>query len=84
MAGLALLSTAFAYVLYFRILSTAGATNLALVTFLIPPSAMFLGVLVLDETLTAKQLLGMAVIGAGICAIDGRVFGFWNRRQKPT
>lgn len=59
--------------LYFRILSGAGATNLALVTFLIPLSAILLGSLVLGERLEAKQLIGMALIGADLAAIDGRL-----------
>ena len=79
LAGLTVLSTAFAYFLYFRILSTAGATNLALVTFIIPPSAILLGVMVLGEVLTWNQIAGMAVIGAGLAAIDGRIFGLWRR-----
>ncbi|MFN0313604.1 MAG: DMT family transporter [Burkholderiales bacterium] len=70
--GLALLSTALAYILYFRILASAGATNLLLVTFLIPVSAIFLGVLVLGETLQPKHLIGMLLIGLGLAAIDGR------------
>ena len=70
--GIALLSTALAYILYFRILQTAGATNLLLVTFLIPVSATLLGSMVLGETLQAKHLLGMALIGCGLAAIDGR------------
>jgi len=70
--GLALLSTALAYVLYFRILATAGATNLLLVTFLIPVSAIVLGVVVLDEALTPAHLAGMVLIGIGLAAIDGR------------
>ena len=73
-AGIAALSTALAYVLYFRILSTAGATNLLLVTFLIPVSAILLGWLVLDERLDARHFAGMALIGAGLAAIDGRPF----------
>ncbi len=76
--GVALLSTALAYVLYFRILATAGATNLLLVTFLIPVSAILLGVLVLGETLRAEHLIGMALIGLGLAAIDGRL---WRRRR---
>jgi drug/metabolite transporter (DMT)-like permease len=60
-------------VLYLRILSGAGATNLALVTFLIPVSAILLGSLVLGERLEAKQLIGMALIGADLAAIDGRL-----------
>lgn len=71
--GLALLSTALAYVLYFRILAAAGAVNLLLVTFLIPPSAIVLGAIVLQEALQATDLLGMALIGGGLAAIDGRL-----------
>lgn len=70
--GLAALSTALAYIFYFRILATAGATNLLLVTFLIPVSAILLGVLFLDEVLLAKHFAGMAMIGFGLMTIDGR------------
>lgn len=70
--GVAALSTALAYVLYFRILATAGATNLLLVTFLVPVSAIFLGTLFLGEALLARHFAGMALIGAGLAAIDGR------------
>lgn len=73
-AGLALIATAFAYVLFFRILSTAGATNLALVTFLVPVSAILLGVLFLDEMLLARHIAGMVLIGLGLAAIDGRAW----------
>lgn len=72
--GIALLSTALAYLIFFRILSSAGATNLALVTFLIPVSAILLGSLVLGEQLEAKHLIGMAMIAGGLVAIDGRLF----------
>ncbi len=71
--GLAALSTALAYVLYFRILATAGATNLLLVTFLLPVSAILLGALVLGERLDPRHFAGMALIGGGLAAIDGRV-----------
>ncbi len=71
--ALALFSTSLAYVLYFRILATAGATNLLLVTFLIPVSAILLGAVFLDERLTAMQFAGMALIAAGLAAIDGRL-----------
>lgn len=72
LVGLALLSTAIAYIIYFRILQTAGATNLLLVTFLIPVSAILLGTFVLGEMLQPKHLMGMALIGVGLAAIDGR------------
>lgn len=73
-AGLAVLSTALAYILYFRILARAGATNLLLVTFLIPVSAILLGSLVLGERLEWTHVFGMALIGLGLAAIDGRLF----------
>jgi drug/metabolite transporter (DMT)-like permease len=77
--GLAALSTALGYILYFRILATAGATNLLLVTFLIPVSAIMLGALVLDERLSMQHFLRMALIGAGLAAIDGRLLRLIRR-----
>lgn len=82
-AGLAVLSTALAYVLYFRILATAGATNLLLTAFLIPVSAIALGSLVLGERLAPMHFAGMALIGAGLCVIDGRPYRHWRRRSVP-
>ena len=79
LAGLALVSTSIAYILYFRILQTAGATNLLLVTFLIPVSAILLGTFVLGETLQLKHLMGMALIGVGLAAIDGRPWWMLTR-----
>jgi drug/metabolite transporter (DMT)-like permease len=76
LVGLALLSTALAYVLYFRILAAAGATNLLLVTFLIPLTAILLGAVVLGERLEPRQFAGMALIGLGLALIDGRIAGF--------
>ena len=81
-AGLALLSTSLAYILYFRILATAGATNLLLVTFLIPVSAIILGAAFLAERLEANHFIGMAVIGIGLAAIDGRLFKLLPRLGK--
>lgn len=72
--GLALLSSALAYILFFRILETAGATNLMLVTILIPPSAILLAALVLGEQLAVRHFWGMVLIGLGLLAIDGRLW----------
>ena len=72
-AGLALLSTALAYIIYFRILATAGATNLLLATLLIPATAVLLGVAVLDERLDLQHFAGMALLACGLAVIDGRV-----------
>ena len=71
--GLALLATAFAYILFFRILASAGAVNLMLVTFLIPVSAILLGSAFLGESLAPMDFGGMALIGLGLAAIDGRL-----------
>ena len=79
--GVAALSTALAYILYFRILATAGATNLLLVTMLIPVSAIVLGTGFLGEVLEAKHIAGMVLIGLGLAAIDGRPWR-WLRRQS--
>ncbi len=82
--GVGLLSTALAYVLYFRILAAAGATNLLLVTFLIPVSAILLGVLVLGETLLPRHFLAMALIGVGLACIDGRLPRLLLQRQREV
>jgi drug/metabolite transporter (DMT)-like permease len=73
MFGLAVLCTSFAYILYFRILERAGATNISLVTFLVPISAIILGVLVLGEQIYIKEIIGMTLIGVGLAIIDGRL-----------
>lgn len=77
--GLALISTSAAYILYFRLLASAGAINLLLVTFLIPVSAILLGAVFLGERLESAHFLGMALIGLGLSAIDGRL---WRRRRS--
>lgn len=76
LAGLALLSTALAYVLYFRILAAAGPTNLLLVTFLIPVTAIGLGALILGERLEPQQFAGMLLIGLALALLDGRLRRF--------
>ncbi|MCW5707082.1 DMT family transporter [Shinella sp.] len=81
--GLAFLATALAYVIFFRILATAGATNLMLVTFLIPVSAILLGALVLGEVLASKHFAGMALIAVGLAAIDGRLLRMVMEKRRP-
>lgn len=73
LAGLGLLSTAFAYLLYFRLLASAGPVNLLLVTLLIPVSAALLGAAVLGEALAPRHALGMAAVAGGLALIDGRL-----------
>lgn len=71
--------TAFAYLLYFKILAQAGASNLSLVTFLIPPSAMVMGVLFLKEKVTTSDLLGILLILTGMTIATG----LYKRFLKP-
>ena len=82
-AALGPFSTAIAYILYFRLIDTAGATNAILVTFLVPATAILLGALFLGEALALRHFLGMGLIGVGLAAIDGRVFA-WRRRPTPA
>ena len=79
--SLAAFSTVLAYILFFRILSSAGATNVVLVTFLVPITASLLGWLVLDEQLYIEHFIGMAFIGLGLASIDGRP---WRYAKKLT
>ena len=74
--GLALLSTSIAYIIYFYILAKSGATNLLLVTFLIPVSALILGMVFLGERLAPLHFAGMTLIAIGLVAVDGRLLKF--------
>lgn len=71
--ALALVSTAFAYILFFRLIATTGATNASLVTLLVPPSAILLGIIFLGERLEAAEWAGMLVIAIGLLILDGRL-----------
>ncbi|ASY63723.1 Permease of the drug/metabolite transporter (DMT) superfamily [Sinorhizobium sojae CCBAU 05684] len=78
--GLAFVSTAYAYILFFRIMAEAGATNTSLVTLLVPPSAILLGYLFLGERLQPIDFAGMALIAAGLAVLDGRIL----RPRRPA
>ena len=82
--ALALMCTAFGYVLYFRLIDSAGATNALLVTLLVPPVAILLGGLFLGETLAPQDFVGLALIALGLAAIDGRLLkALAGRRPLP-
>jgi drug/metabolite transporter (DMT)-like permease len=72
--GLAALSTALAYIVFFQILRRSGATNVMLVTLLIPVTAILLGYLVLGERISLREMSGALVIGSALLLIDGRAF----------
>ena len=71
--GLAALSTALAYIVFFQILRRSGSTNVMLVTLLIPVTAILLGYLVLGESVSLREMIGALVIGSALLLIDGRV-----------
>lgn len=71
--ALAILATAFGYILYFGLIRSAGATNASLVTLIVPVSAILLGTLFLGERLETFELAGMALIATGLLTIDGRL-----------
>jgi drug/metabolite transporter (DMT)-like permease len=77
--GLASLSTALAYIVFFQILRRSGATNVMLVTLLIPVTAILLGWLVLGEPISAREIAGAAVIGSALLVIDGRAVRMLQR-----
>lgn len=71
---IALVNTALAYVLYYRMIANVGATYMSLVTLLIPPIALLLGAVFLDEAVTLQAVTGMAIIGLGLAATNERLF----------
>lgn len=79
-AALALACTAFAYVLYFRVIETSGATNALLVTLVVPPVAILLGAVFMGETLAPQDFAGLAMIALGLAAIDGRLLSLLSAR----
>lgn len=79
--ALAIFCTALGYVLYFRLIEHAGATNALLVTLLVPPVAILLGGLFLAETLAPQDFVGLGLIAVGLAAIDGRLLGLFSRRR---
>ncbi|OJU06807.1 MAG: ABC transporter permease [Rhizobiales bacterium 65-79] len=79
--ALGLLSTALAYILYFNLINSAGATNASLVTLVVPVGAILLGALFLGETLDGYELAGIGLIGLGLLTIDGRILGLARARE---
>jgi drug/metabolite transporter (DMT)-like permease len=71
--ALSVVCSAFAYILYFRIIERAGATNALLVTLLTPPIAIGLAAIFLGEQLGPQHFIGLGLIALGLAAIDGRL-----------
>ncbi|WP_271590836.1 DMT family transporter [Bradyrhizobium sp. CCBAU 53415] len=82
--GLAALSTALAYIVFFQIIRRSGASNVMLVTLLIPVTAILLGWLALGEPISMREIVGAIIIGSALLVIDGRAFGLLRRgAQAP-
>ena len=78
LAGIGLLSTSVAYLIFFAIVRRAGGSNVMLVTLMIPPSAILLGVAILDEPVSAEQIGGLVLIAMALLTIDGRLLRRWR------
>lgn len=82
--ALGVFCTALAYLMYFRILKTAGSLNITLVTFLMPVGALLLGVILLDEEIGMSVLAGMALIAGGLACIDGRLLRLLRKPEAAV
>jgi drug/metabolite transporter (DMT)-like permease len=82
--ALAVFGTALAYIVFFQILVQAGASNVMLVTLLIPVTAMLLGSVFLGEAIKMKEVIGACVIGIGLLFIDGRIVDRLMPRRNPA
>ena len=78
LAGIGLLSTSVAYLIFFAIVRRAGGSNVMLVTLMIPPGAILLGVAILDEPVSAEQIGGLVLIAMALLTIDGRLLRRWR------
>jgi len=84
MLGIGFLSTTLAFFLYFRVLQTAGASNVVLVTFLVPVSASGLGIVFLGEELAVQHITAYLLIAAGLAVIDGRIVAKLGRLRLKS
>lgn len=75
----AVVATAGAYLLYYRVLAMAGSGNLMLVTLLVAPVAITLGAVVRGEALSPNALAGFALLALGLIILDGRI---WTRIRR--
>ncbi len=82
--GLASLSTALAFIIFFQIVIRSGASNVMLVTLLVPVSAILLGYFILDERIEGREIIGALVIGSALLVMDGRVFRLFSRSGVGT
>jgi drug/metabolite transporter (DMT)-like permease len=82
-AVLGILGTAVALLFFYRMLSSYGATRSSLVTYLLPPTALIYGTLILDEPITLNAILGLILILAGV-ALGSGLLRFPRREPVPA
>ncbi len=80
----AVVATAIAYMLYYRVLAMAGSGNLMLCTLLVAPVAIILGAVVLGEALPLRAYIGFAILALGLVILDGRIFKPLQNRTRRT
>lgn len=78
--GLGVLSSTLGHLIFFRLLASAGATNISLVSYFMPVSAILLGVLFLGDVLETRHIAGMCIIAFGLAVMDGRPYASLRRR----
>jgi drug/metabolite transporter (DMT)-like permease len=84
LVGFAGLSTALAYIVFFQILVRSGASNVMLVTLLIPVTSILLGHLVLGEVIKSREIVGALVIASSLLVVDGRVLAFFGKQNRAS
>ena len=80
----AVVATAIAYLLYYRVLGMAGSGNLMLCTLLVAPVAIILGAIVLAEALPLRAYIGFAILAVGLLILDGRILKARQYRTRST
>jgi len=72
----AVICSVLAYFIYFKILLSTGAGNLLICTIIIPPSAILLNAILIGESITLNELIGLVIITFGLLILDGRLKKF--------
>lgn len=80
----AIIATAIAYLLYYRVLAMAGSGNLMLCTLLVAPVAIILGAVVLGEALPLRAYTGFGLLALGLIVLDGRLLKPLQNRLRGT
>ena len=81
---LAIFCTGVAFIIYYRVIASAGATNALLVTLMIPVSALSFSSFLLGEQLKVYDVIGMLLIFSGLLIIDGRIMQYLSRRSPAV